>query len=156
MTVFIFQVDRKFKDAGELTDELIRLGAIPKCREPEEIAEPSWRETTNFIHKRIAGSYHNFKKVAGKKIETTREPEEKGQPHVHEYFSEGMLILKEDASELSEVINKAEDLLPEIPQMSFGNGITVIEVTSNVYIAYAVFDPTRKSVAQGVIERIRL
>lgn len=171
MTVFIFEVDKQFRDAGKLTDELIRRGAVPKCREPEELKEPSWRETTNFVHIRIEGSWHNIKYI--KKLKITKEPvepklidfkvDEFGKPepimHIHRYFNEeGTLLLSEETKMKAIIVNKTEDLLPPetMPHTSFGNGVTVTEIYPRIYIAFAVFDHKKRKLADEVIEQIRL
>jgi len=172
MTVFIFEVGKEFKDAGKLTDELIKRGAIPKCREPEELKEPSWRETTNFVHIRTEGSWHNLTKA--RRLIVTKEPLdvklvnfeiEFGRPkpveHIHRYFdSTGKHLLTEEVKMKAIIVHKAEDLLPPdtMPHMSFGNGVTVTEIMPRTYIAFAVFDHNKekRKLADEVIEQIRL
>lgn len=146
MTVFVFYT--KFRDAGELTKRLIELGVVPKCMEPEEAAEPSWRETTDFVHVRVAGSWKNLARA--KKVKATREPEERGKPHVHRYLDEnGAELLVERAVERSEVINMTR--LP-LEHASFGNGVTVID--GAMPIAFVVVDPKLKERMMKVIGEV--
>jgi len=56
MTVFIFKL-REEMDAGEVTEKLIAEGVLPKCREPDEMVNFSWRETSEGVYKPIKGSW---------------------------------------------------------------------------------------------------
>ena len=149
MTVIIFRLPF-YVDAGVLQEKLERKGVIPKVREPDELEEPSWRETLNFVHRRVKGSWHNIKR--GMRIKTTRVPAEGRKRHKHEYFNGDELLLKERADKASEIIDLSKSFVPPSRGMSFGNGVTVFALFPYVF-ASVVVDPDEKQRALQIIER---
>jgi len=152
MTVFIFYTD--FNDIKELMTELISRGVIPKCREPAEMEEPSWRETTSYVHIRTAGSWKNLSAAADKQITTTKEVAKAKGVHSHRYFAENQLLLEEEAVQPSEIINYT-DL--DFGHRSFGNGLTLIkpEGFGGKSIAFLVVDPSLKDLAKTAVEELK-
>lgn len=156
MTVFIFYTN--FNDIDKLMTELTSRGVIPKCREPAEMEEPSWRETTNHVHIRTAGSWKNLSAAADKQITTTKEAaKSKGAAqaeglHSHKYFAGDQLLLEEEAVQPSEIINYT-DL--DLGHRSFGNGLTLIPLGGKS-LAILVVDPSLKDRAKTAIEELKL
>lgn len=163
MTVFIFYTD--YNDIDKLMTELTSRGVIPKCREPAEREEPSWRETSNYVHIRTAGSWKNLSAAAGKQITTTKEAvqaeglqaaKSKGAAHSHKYSAGDQLLLEEEAVQPSEIINYT-DL--DLGHMSFGNGLTLIKpfgFGGGKSLAILVVDPSLKGLAKTAIEELKL
>jgi len=154
MTVFIFYTD--FNDINKLMTELTSRGVIPKCREPAEMEEPSWRETTDHIHIRRAGSWKNLSEADDEQITTTKEEvQAEGLQaeglHSHKYLAGDQLLLEEEAIKPSEIINYT-DL--DLGHMSFGNGLTLIPLGGRS-IAILVVDPSLKDKAKTVIEQLK-
>jgi len=147
MAVFIFEVDRTLRDAGKLMNELIKRGVTPKCMEEQELVDPSWRETTNFVHIKTYGSWHDY-----------LEPSQKIM-HRHRYLDEnGNILVIEETKMESIIVNKCDDLLRKLPHLSFGNGVTVREILDRHFIASLVVDHEieKRKIADEVIEEIRL
>lgn len=152
MTVIIFKTGLDITDAVDLQNKLVELGLIPKCLEPEESKDPTWRETTNFVHRKISGTWLYPPEIAITKI--TKEPEIGKEPHIHRYFSGNKEVLVESASEPSEIID-ITDKFPLYMHHSFGNGV-YFRRYENYGLAWIVVDPSNKKLALEVVEEIRI
>jgi len=152
MTVIIFKTGLDITDAVDLQNKLVELGLIPKCLEPEESKDPTWRETTNFVHRKISGTWLYPPEIAITKI--TKEPETEKKPHIHRYFSGNEEVLIESASEPSEIIDVTDEFPLDIHH-SFGNGV-YLRKNIDYCLAWVVVDPSNKKLALEVIEQIRI
>jgi len=158
MAVFIFKTIHH--DPARLAADLIKRGVTPKVNEPGEAAEPKWRETTNFVHIATYGHMQVFSRpeFIGRPVRVVKEPDiepGKKEHHVHKYYIDGHLVAIEETKYDSIIVNLAEDVLPKVPHMSFGNGVTIIDY-GMCKIAFVVVDHKLADRALEVIEEVRL
>ena len=150
MAVILFKAGLEFKDAGELQNKLLELGLTPKCLEPEEQKEPSWRETTNFVHRRVDGSW---KWTPETPVTRTTKEMIDDELHVHKYLSGNRILLVEETSERSDIVDLTDELPPDM-HLSFGNGVFMAR-RAGYNFCWVVVDHKLKKQALEVIELIR-
>jgi len=147
MTVFIFKL-REEMDAGEVTEKLIAEGVLPKCREIDELADFSWRETSEGVYKPIKGSWkeRDAALLTGN-VFYVEGYDENGKFCRH-YDSDGNILLEERIVEEAGIINLTEIEV----EGSFGNGVTVMQNEEEL-LCCVVVDRGRKADMERLIQK---
>jgi len=150
MVVFIFKLRQKI-DAGEVTEKLIAEGVLPKCREIDELAYPSWRETSEGVFKPVKGSWkeRDAALLTGN-VFYVEGYDEEGRVCRH-YDSDGNILLEERIVEEAEIINLTEIEV----KGSFGNGVTVMPIAEEAeeLLCCVVVDRGRKADMERLIQK---